>query len=148
MLVELADTRLNLPSEELKHAIESPLPVRGVGRLLASMGEATSVPWGGCTSDPCEAQAVNTLTITPQLSESDAKTVQLTVQLVAPEGSSEPPRTKVLETRNQESVLLRFDDGTPSRPVAWIVTPYLMSNREDMQQAMACRTAEGQDEKR
>jgi hypothetical protein len=137
VLVELADTRLTAPSDDLKHKLEAPLAVRGVGRLLASLGEAASMPWGGCTSEPCESR-VNTLTITPELAESAAKTVRLSVEL-ATAGSAEPPRTKVLETRNQEPVLLRFDDRTPTSPVAWVVTPYLMSSREGVRQAMECQ---------
>jgi hypothetical protein len=86
---------------------------------------------------------VNTLTITPRLLSSDDDTVQLTVEL-APEGSGKPPRTQVLETRNQQPALLTFDDSTPQPPVAWIVTPYLMSKREDLKRAMSCTGADAQ----
>jgi len=141
VLVELADTRLNPAGQDLAHAIEAPLPVRGVGRLLALVDEPVSVPWGGCQSEPCDAR-VGTLTVTPRLLGPNSNAVALTVQLTPHEGGTEAPQAKVVETRNQEPVLLRFDDGTPKSPVAWILTPYLLSSRDDLKQAQACTAAQ------
>jgi hypothetical protein len=141
VFIELADTRLAKRSDDLAAAIEAPLPIRGSGGLLASLGETVSVPWGGCRAEPCEPQ-LGTLTMTPRLRGTETQLLELTVQLTPADGSSEPPRTKQLEARNQEPVLLRFDDGVPSKPVAWILTPYLMSNSEGLKRMHACRMTE------
>lgn len=140
VFIELADTRLAKRSGDLATAVEAPLPIRGSGGLLASMGETVSVPWGGCLAEPCEPQ-LGTLTMTPRLRGTKAELLALTVRHTPADGSSEPARTKELEARNQEPVLLRFDDGVPSRPVAWIVTPYLMSSSEGLKRMHECRTA-------
>lgn len=143
VFIEVADTRLARPGDDLAAATAAPLPIRGTGGLFAALGDTVSVPWGGCLAEPCEP-GIATLAITPRLHASDAQRVELAVELVPPRGSREPIRSMELHARNQQPALLRFEDGVPSKPVAWIVTPYLMSSTEGLKQMRACKMAAAQ----
>src|SRR5690606_8460537 len=121
--------------ENLSSVAEQPLPIRGSLSLLAPLGEATSVPWGAA---PSEASP-GTLTITPKFRASEAKPLDVILRVGSSTEGSEPLRTMVLETRDQEPVLVRLNDGASAEPIAWIVTPYMMSGQEGMKRLYECK---------